>query len=135
MTNNLNIVLNSLNDIQTQIDEFYNKTNEELNDAKASNIDKIELNKFYSNYRKDKFLRELYILDIYIISRVIRSYLKYKHSDDFYKIYNYLSQLIDKHDTNIANALNHFSTNGIILVNSFDFNKLNELCKDIFSGI
>ena len=135
MTNNLNIVLNLLKDIQYVIDKFFNETNTELNDAKASKIDKLELNKLYSNYRKDKFLRELYILDIYNINRAIKLYLKYKHLDDFYKIFIKLSNLIDKHDTNISNASDNFSNKGIILVNSLDFNKLNELCKDIFSDI
>ena len=120
--------------LKKSICDLFNKTNKELDDAKAMNLNKKKLDIFFSNYRKDKFLNKCYLKFINNLIKYTELYITDNKFDYYDKLLNSLAHVIDFHKTTIyinidgeSNANTHFSTQGIILVNSFDFVELNAI--------
>jgi hypothetical protein len=128
----LYIILFTVKHIKKSICNLFIKTNKELDYAKSIRLNNSELDTFFDNYRKDKFLKQCYIKNINNLIKYVERYLKYNMMDDYDKFINYLSHVIDFHKTTTyvnkdgeSNAITHFSPKGIFLVNSFDLTRLN----------
>ena len=120
-------ILTLVKEYKKMILNFYENTNQELDDAKSKKLSRKELDLYFSNYRKDKFLKQIYLecFNIFIICG--DAYLNNEHSD-YDKLINYLDIIINTHESTVkinehgnSNAKVHFSDNGINLVMSFDF--------------
>ena len=116
--------------IKKSISNFIRDSNKILDKAKSQYIQKEELDIYFSDYRKDKLLKECYIVHINNLIKYIDLFFV-DLLDDFDRLINELSNIIQIHKTIInenkhynSNALIHFSTNGFILVNSSYFNEL-----------
>jgi len=126
-------------DLKRSISNFIRNSNKILDKAKSQYKQKKELKIYFSNYRKDKFLKECYFKYINNLIKYIDLFLV-DLLDDFDILINELSNIILIHKTTInenkyhkSNALIHFSINGFILVNSSYFNELFDELNKIYN--
>lgn len=124
--------------IRSSIHELFDETDKVLTKAKETKSGK-DLDKFFDNYRKDKSLKICFLVLLNDIIKYIKSNPDYNILKNYTKLFLAVSSLIDLHETTIglnnlgqSNAMIHFSTQGIILINSSDFSKLNDIYKKIY---
>jgi len=120
-------ILTLVKEYKKIIIKFFENTNHELDNAKSKKLSKKELDLYFSNYRKDKFLKEIYLRCFNIFIIYGDAYINNEHYD-FDKTIDYLDIIISTHESTVkindrgeSNAKDHFSENGINLVESFDF--------------
>jgi hypothetical protein len=138
---NIQTLLSDVLSIRYQIETFIRETNQILDEAKITKRDKKkELDIFYDNYRKDKFLEGIYLNVLYELINYIKSYPDYTINKNYTKLITLTSLIIDTHESTIminkdnkSNATTHFSHRGIKLVNSFDFSELKRQQNIFFS--
>ena len=123
--------------IRSSIHDLFEETNKSLTDAKSTKKGN-ELNIYFDNYRKDKFLKECFMVFLNDIIKYIKSYPNYNIPENFTRLIILLSLVIDQHNTTVSinklgqsNAMLHFSTQGIILTKSSNFYELHEIYKKL----
>ena len=136
MESSLNNLLYTLKHINYSITNLYKNTNTSLNIAKENKLSKKELDLYFDNYRKDKFLKELYENYTKRLIKVILNYKEDNSIEKLEKIYIHLLNLIGIHESTLipneygeSNGKYHLSVSGFLLISSFEFNKLYELIK------
>jgi len=118
--------------IRSAIYDLCDETDKLLTEAKEDKSGK-DLNKYFDNYRKDKTLKNSFLV-------LLNNIIKYiKSNSNYTRLFLAVSSLIDLYETTTrlnnlgqSNALIHFSFEGNILMNSSDFTKLNEIYKRMY---
>jgi len=123
------IMFKSATEMQTLFYNFKNDSNDSLNEAKAKkNIQKKELDKCYSDYRKDKLLIDSYLILIKYLIKYIKECLTGNLDNlqqKINRIFMIKEQLVELHKTvttldadGKSNAFTYYSDRGIEFIYS-----------------
>jgi len=124
--------------IKSLLYNLFDETDKALTEAKLTKKGK-ELDCFFDDYRKDKFLKECFLIFLNDIVKNIKSNSDFKNLRNYTKLVLLLSSLVDQHKTVVcmnklgnSNAMKHFSTRGIMLVNSPEFFELHNIYEKLY---
>ena len=135
---NIPKLLTILLSIRSSIYDLFDESDRALTDAKTTTTGKI-LDSYFDNYRKDKLLKDCFIVFLCDIIKFIKSTSNYNIFENYTKLIILLSIIIDKYESIIginkfgqSNNMTHFSTKGIMLTKSTDFIELQKIYKELY---
>lgn len=133
-------LLEKIYDLKTEIHTFFLITNNKLTYAKSNKFPKKELDIYFENYRKDKFLKSNYIVYINNFLKYATNFISTESKSDYDKLIIYLDHLIYIHyssievnKSGISNAILHYSNEGIAFVNHLDLIEIKDIYNILYS--